>query len=109
MKIRYLSWILFILHCANDTYYTGMTRDLEEELDKLKKFKKGRYFRSNPNALPFEVVYLETNLPFIEAYNKFRYMRKMNKRQKLKLIRTKKWPIRKRRRNRDSKIFYEIE
>lgn len=109
MRVRYLSWTLFILHCANDVYYTGMTRDLEEELDRLRNPKKNSFFKRYPDSLPFEVAFLETNLPFFEAYNKFLYMRKMNKRQKLKLIKTKKWPVRRKMKDRHSKIFYGIE
>lgn len=102
-KIR--EWSLFIIRCADDTYYTGWTKSIvEKEIDKT--LKNNKYFKYHPERLPVELVFKETGLPFKEAYYKFCYMRKkMNKRQKVKLARTKKWPFRRVKRNPDSDIL----
>lgn len=102
---RLREWSLFILRCADDTYYTGWTMStVEKEVNKT--VKNNKYFKYHPERLPVEIAFKETGLPFLEAYHKFRYMRdKMNKRQKKKLAKTKKWPFRRVKRNPDSNIL----
>ncbi len=86
-----ITWIIYIVRCADDTYFGGMTRNLKEDLELINVHRRGKYFSKNPERLPVELVYHEY-VPFKEAMAKFNYLKKMNKRLKLKLIRTKVWP-----------------
>ena len=88
-----VGWTIFFLKCADDTLYAAMTRNLEKELIEIRMFRKGIYFGKRPDRLPVTVVFKEMNLTFKEARAKLKFMRKMNKTMKDRLIETKKWPI----------------
>jgi predicted GIY-YIG superfamily endonuclease len=88
-----VGWTVFFLECMDKTLYAGMTRNLEKELIEIRIFRKGVYFGKHPDRLPVTVVFKEMNLTFKEAHAKLKFMRKMNKTMKNRLIETKKWPI----------------
>lgn len=88
-----LGWALFIVECADKTFYTGMTHNLKKALIEINIFRKGIYFSKHPERLPVKIIFKEMNVPFKEAYAKLLYMRKMNRYLKKKLIKTKKWPM----------------
>lgn len=91
--LKNIGWTIFFLKCADDTLYAAMTRNLEKELIEIRVFRKGLYFGKHPDRLPVVVVFKEENLIFKEAHAKLKFMRKMNKTMKRRLIETKKWPI----------------
>lgn len=70
----------------------GKCRDIEERLKKIRGGEGGFYFRDD-SRLPVKVVFIEKHLPFDEAFAKFRYLQKMNRRQRSKLIEEHRWPI----------------
>lgn len=82
--------IVYILECADGSYFTGMCSKLEEGLKRLAGGKV-RHFK-NPERFPVTVVFKEEHLPFLEAFLKFKYLRSMNRLLRKKLIDTKKWP-----------------
>lgn len=86
-----ITWVIYIVECADGTYYGGMVQDLEEQLHFINNDRKGFYFNTHPERVPVMLRY-EENIPFKEAHAKFKYLRKMNKRLKKKLIETKRWP-----------------
>jgi predicted GIY-YIG superfamily endonuclease len=49
-------WYVYIVRCADDSLYTGITRDLNERVATHNTGKGGRYTRSR---LPVELVYSE--------------------------------------------------
>jgi predicted GIY-YIG superfamily endonuclease len=49
-------WCLYIVQCADDTLYTGITNDLQRRLDQHNNGTASRYTRSR---LPVELVYRE--------------------------------------------------
>jgi len=49
-------WILYILRCQNDTFYTGVTKDLGRRLKMHNEGKASRYTRAR---LPVELIYYE--------------------------------------------------
>lgn len=56
---------VYILKCANGTYYTGSTIDIEK---RLRQHQAGEGVNFTPNHLPFELVHHE-ELPTIgQAY-----------------------------------------
>jgi len=88
-----IGWTIFFLKCADETLYAAMTRNLKKELIEIRMFRKGIYFGKRPDRFPVVVVFKEENLTFKEAYAKLKFMRKMNKNMKNRLVETKKWPI----------------
>ena len=49
-------WFVYILRCADDTLYTGVTKDLTRRCDQHNAGTASRYTRSR---LPVELVYEE--------------------------------------------------
>lgn len=49
-------WIVYILRCSDDTFYTGITNDLDRRFGQHNSGKASRYTRSR---LPVEVVHQE--------------------------------------------------
>lgn len=84
-------WLVFIVECADGTFYTDMDIDIRRKLYKINNME-GIYFSKHPERLPVKVVFKEEGLSFKEAYTKFQYLRSMNRKLKKKLIETKKWP-----------------
>ena len=91
--LKNIGWTVFIVECADTTYYTGIARDMKKALVEINVFRKGRYFCNHPERVPVSIIYREDHVPFREAYAKLSYMRKMNRRQKKKLINTNQWPV----------------
>lgn len=83
-------WILYILEDVNGMYHTGMTRSVRRTLLNINVLKYGQI---NKDKLPVKVIFEERNVPFKEAYAKFKYLRKMNRYLRNKLIKRKQWPI----------------
>lgn len=48
-----MSWVVYILKCADDTLYTGITNDLEARIVKHESGKGAKYTRSRG---PFELI-----------------------------------------------------
>jgi putative endonuclease len=56
--MRSSAWYVYILRCADDTLYTGITTNLERRVDEHNSAKAGaKYTRSRR---PVEIVYHET-------------------------------------------------
>ncbi len=51
-----MPWTVYILHCADDTLYTGITNDLERRLAAHEAGAGARYTRGRG---PFRLVYRE--------------------------------------------------
>jgi putative endonuclease len=50
------SWVVYILKCADNTLYTGITNDLPARLDKHASGAGAKYTRGRS---PYEVIYTE--------------------------------------------------
>lgn len=77
---------VYILRCADGTYYTGWTNNLEKRVkahnDKVgAKYTKGR--------VPVKLVYYETYLDKTEARKREYYIKQMTPKKKLELISSK--------------------
>jgi predicted GIY-YIG superfamily endonuclease len=53
---RRRAWCLYLVRCADDTLYTGITNDLQRRLEQHNRGTASRYTRSR---LPVELVYRE--------------------------------------------------
>ena len=52
-----MSWIVYILECADRTLYTGITKNLKDRLQAHEDGKGAKYTRGRG---PFSVLYTET-------------------------------------------------
>ena len=52
-----MTWTLYILRCADDSLYTGITNDLESRIATHESGKGAKYLRGRG---PFTLVYTET-------------------------------------------------
>jgi putative endonuclease len=78
-------WIVYILQCADDTLYTGITNDLEKRLQQHNgELKNGaKYTRSRQ---PVSLVYSEASSSRSEASKREHAIKSLNRSQKQALI-----------------------
>lgn len=91
-KLEFKGYTVFLIECADGTYYSGMCRDLKKKMAQL-SLQRGRIFMKFPERYPLKVVFREEHLPFREAFFKHKYLREMTRRLRKKLIEEKKWPL----------------
>ena len=77
---------VYIVKCSDDTLYTGCTNNLEKRILTHNKGKGAKYTKSR---LPVEVVYYEEFEDKIEAMKREYAIKKLSRKQKLKLINIK--------------------
>ncbi|MGN0204253.1 MAG: GIY-YIG nuclease family protein [Coprococcus sp.] len=73
----------YILRCADDTYYTGWTIDLEKRIECHNSGKGAKYTRSRR---PVELVYYELYEERREAMRREYAIKRMSREEKQKLI-----------------------
>ncbi len=76
----------YILRCADDTLYCGWTNDLEKRLKAHNEGKGAKYTRSR---LPACLVYFEEFDTPIEAQKREYRIKRLSRKEKLKLIENK--------------------
>ena len=77
-----MSWVVYILKCADDTLYTGITNDLE---DRVKAHENGQGAKYTRGRGPFEVIYQEQCKNRSVASKREIAIKSLNKEEKLKL------------------------
>ena len=77
------NWIVYIIHCSDDSYYTGITNNLEQRLQQHQQGKGAKYFRGRE---PLEVVYTESVSDRSAASKREAAIKKLTRLQKLELI-----------------------
>ncbi len=69
----------YLLQCADGSYYTGWTTDLEARLKIHNAGKGAKYTRSR---LPVQLIYWEESADRCEAQRREAAIRKLNRKQK---------------------------
>lgn len=77
-----MSWIVYILRCADMTLYTGITNDLEARLKKHSQGKGAKYTRGRA---PYDVILSEFYATKGEALKRELEIKKLSHAQKLSL------------------------
>ena len=78
------SFCVYILHCADDTYYTGITRDLKR---RVREHASGKHHRAYTySRRPVRLVWHEEVEGKEVAEAREKQVKAMNRRQKEKLI-----------------------
>ncbi len=78
-----MGWIVYILRCADDTLYTGITNDLNARLLKHERGKGAKYTKGRG---PFEVLFKEIYTDRSGALKKELHIKSLDKSKKLQLI-----------------------
>lgn len=76
-------WFLYILKCADQSLYTGITKDLERRFKMHSEGKAARYTRTRR---PLEMIYQETCRSRTEALTRECAVKRLPKPRKLALI-----------------------
>ncbi|MGI6486512.1 MAG: GIY-YIG nuclease family protein [Tepidanaerobacteraceae bacterium] len=74
---------VYILECSDKTLYTGWTNNLKNRLEAHLKGNGAKYTRTR---LPVKLVYFEHHHDKKSAQKRERYIKKMSRSQKLRLI-----------------------
>lgn len=77
------AWLVYILRCADDTLYTGITNDL---VARLKAHHAGRGAKYVRGRLPARVVYTEYAVDRASASQRERAIKRLNAAAKRRLI-----------------------
>lgn len=78
-----LNWTVYILKCNDDSYYTGITNDLDKRLSDHSRGKGAKYTRGRA---PYEVVYKEYLTNRSEASIREIEIKKLSRAEKEELI-----------------------
>lgn len=77
-------WHVYIVECADGTYYTGITTDIERRLNEHNySFKSAKYTRSRR---PVKLVYVETSENRSTASRRESQIKKLSRNKKTLLI-----------------------
>ncbi|PWB45605.1 MAG: hypothetical protein C3F18_13055 [Nitrosomonadales bacterium] len=82
MAAQALSWLCYLLECADGTLYTGITNDLDKRLDAHNGGTASKYTRSR---LPVRLVYAEPHADRSSASRREAALKKMSRTAKLAL------------------------
>ena len=78
-----MEWYVYILKCKDDSYYTGITKDVQKRIEAHNKGKAAKYTKSRA---PFLLIYKEKCANHSEALKRENKIKKMKKIQKNELI-----------------------
>ena len=76
-------WVVYILKCADDTFYTGITNDLDARVAAHEEGTGAKYTKGRG---PFEIVYVEDCENRSEASSREFAIKKLSRTEKLQLI-----------------------
>ena len=74
---------VYIIRCADGSFYCGSTTDVDKRFEKHKSGKRAKYTRSH---LPLEIVYIEEFESKSDALKRECEIKSMTRSQKEKLI-----------------------
>lgn len=77
------NWVLYILKCKDDSYYTGITNDLDKRLSDHESGKGAKYTRGRG---PFKMVYNESHKNRSDASKREYEIKKLSRADKEDLI-----------------------
>ena len=80
-------WFIYIVKCADDSFYTGITKDITERIKRHNSNNRlaARYTRSRR---PVELVYKKSCIDRADASRREYVIKKLSHQQKQQLIKT---------------------
>ena len=77
---------VYILECADGSFYTGATNDLEHRLEQHQNGKGAKYINGR---LPLKLVYCEEFENVKDAFRRERQIKRLSRKKKEELIKLK--------------------
>jgi len=87
-----MSYYVYVISCQDNSFYTGYTKDLDSRMRLHMNGKAARYTRIHR---PKKIVYIEEFSSRAEAMKREKWIKRLNHRQKLELIKSQTKPIQK--------------
>jgi putative endonuclease len=81
-----MSWTVYILRCADDSLYTGITTDLERRVSEHNGHSPKAGARFTRSRQPVTLAYSETALNRSEASKREMAIKSLSREQKLALV-----------------------
>jgi putative endonuclease len=81
-----MSFFVYILECADKTYYIGCTNNLEKRLKEHNFSKNGAHYTKIRR--PVFLIYSETFKTLLEARGREASLKKLNRKEKMALLKT---------------------
>ena len=78
------NWVVYILECADETFYTGITNNLEK---RFKMHQAGKAARYTSGRLPVKIIYSKSGYTESQARKEEFRVKGMTRQNKEKLIR----------------------
>ena len=78
-----MGWVVYILKCADDTLYTGITNNLDARLAKHESGAGAKYTRSRG---PYEVLFTERHETRSTATKREAEIKSLSRERKLQLV-----------------------
>ena len=78
-----LNWTVYILECADKSFYTGITTNLNRRLDEHRAGRAAKYTKGRG---PFKLVYHENYRGRSRAFKRELEIKTFNRAKKLRLI-----------------------
>ncbi len=82
-----MSYYTYILHCADNTLYTGITTDLERRIREHNTDDK-KWAKYTKSRRPVELIYHENYLSRSEASKREYRIKQLSRAEKIKLVQT---------------------
>jgi len=76
-------WIVYMLECSDNSIYTGITKNIEKRIKMHESGKGAKYLRGR---LPIKLLHKEVFLSRSDASKREILIKKMNHKEKRKLI-----------------------
>lgn len=83
MNNKSTDWIVYILKCSDNTFYTGVTNDLQKRVEQHNSGKGAKYTRSR---IPVKVVYRENVPGKGQALKREHMIKQLRRSEKISLI-----------------------
>ncbi|MCU7833893.1 MAG: GIY-YIG nuclease family protein [gamma proteobacterium symbiont of Taylorina sp.] len=77
------NWFVYIIHCSDDSYYTGITTDVDRRFAEHKNKKGAKYFYGRK---PEKVVFIESEHDRSSALKREAEIKKQSRTEKLLLV-----------------------
>ncbi|MBZ0167684.1 MAG: GIY-YIG nuclease family protein [Candidatus Omnitrophica bacterium] len=81
---RHGTYFVYILHCADNSYYTGYTRDLD---NRVKQHESGNGAKFTKYRLPVRLVYFKLYKYYENALKAEKRLKHMTRKRKENIIR----------------------
>lgn len=78
-----MNWFVYIIHCSDDTFYTGISTDVQRRFKEHAEQRGAKYFRARR---PVQLIYLERGHQRSSASRREAQIKKMSRAEKNALL-----------------------